>query len=399
MEKLPTLVLYTGSRLHGTSLKNKFQDIFPMYTLTADDANTRFKKVFVFFEYVGNNVQTMDLLAQMLDSASVDEFFITIDDCYEGLIDDDFLIRFKELLDNQPRVTDYRILSSNKILDKKIEKHLGDSSKFLYHNIHLYLAEYDGIYPEYLDYKPLDHLRDKKFLCVNRQERVHRLRTVDFLIKEGIDKHTFLSCTLGDYAPLLDDNKSFQRQNVHVERYQDPELEKIILSPDSKSRLKQTLPIDLDVHESQRKAMSTNMPNLFQYFTESYWSIITEGDFSSKKDIRQFTEKVLKCFAFYHPFVVIGLPGTLELLREQGFITFNSIIDESYDTELNDDKRLNMVLKEIKKLNELNIQEMKRLYNDIMPILEHNYKTYKNIFDKNEPAQLINTMYEWYYQK
>lgn len=390
MKKTPTLIVYSGSRLYGNIIKNDFNDILPTYTLQANDANKEFDKIFVFFEYVGNNQTTLELLAQVLSTSKANEFFITIDDCYEGLIDQEFIDMFMNLLKNEERVTDYCILSSNAMLEKSVPK-----EKFKYFNIHLHLPDYDEIYPATLDYKPNNNLREKKFLCVNRQERVHRLRTVDFLLKEDIAKHTYLSCTLGDYAPLLESNKSFKSQNVTVERYQDPELSNVILAKDSIERLKSALPIDLDMLESQRKAFATNMPSLENYFDESYWSIITEGDFSSKKNIRQFTEKVLKCFAYYHPFVVIGLPGTLELLKKEGFITFSAFIDESYDLEENDDKRLNKALKEIKKLNNLNIQEMKRLYNDMMPILEHNYKTYKNIFNKAEPADVINKLISW----
>lgn len=390
MKKIPTLIVYSGSRLFGNIIKNDFNDILPTFTLQSTDANKEYDKVFVFFEYVGNNQKTLELLAQVLASSKVKEFFVTIDDCYEGLIDQEFIEMFNDLLDREQRITDYCILSSNALLENSVPK-----DKFKYFNIHLHLPDYDEIYPEILDHKPNDHLRDKKFLCVNRQERVHRIRTVDFLLKEDIAKHTYLSCTLGDYAPLLEPGKSFKSQNVEIERYQDPELSKVVLTKDSAERLKAALPIDLDMFESQRKAFATNMPSLEQYFDESYWSIVTEGDFSSKKNIRQFTEKVVKCFAYHHPFVVIGLPGTLELLKKEGFITFSGFIDESYDLEENDDKRLNMALKEIKKLNELNIQEMKRMYNDMLPILEHNYKTYKNIFNKAEPADVINRLISW----
>jgi len=390
MKKTPALIVYSGSRLFGNIIKNDFNDILPTFTLQSDDANKEYDKVFVFFEYVGNNQKTLELLSQVLSTAKVNEFFVTIDDCYEGLIDKEFVDMFTQLLDKEPRITDYCILSSNAMLEKLIP-----SGKFKYFNIHLHLPDYDEIYPDILNHIPNEHLRDKKFLCVNRQERVHRLRTVDFLLKEDIAKHTFLSCTLGDYAPLLQPGTAFKSQNVEVERYQDPELSKVVLTKDSIERLKLALPIDLDMIESQRKAFATNMPSLEKYFDESYWSIVTEGDFSSKKNIRQFTEKVLKCFAYHHPFVVIGLPGTLELLKQEGFITFSGFIDESYDQEENDDKRLNMALKEIKKLNNMNIQEMKRMYNQMMPILKHNYNTYKNIYNKAEPADVVNKLISW----
>lgn len=387
---MPSLIVHSGSRLFGNIIKTDFNEILPLYTLQADDANKEYDKVFVFFEYVGNNQRTLELLGQVLSATKVKEYFVVIDDCYEGLIDKEFVDMFMSLLETENRITDYCVLSSNALL-----KNLIPEEKFRYFNIHLHLPDYDEIYPDVLDHKPNAHLREKKFLCVNRQERVHRLRTVDFLLKKDIAKHTYLSCTLGDYAPLLEPGIAFKSQNSQVERYQDPDLSNFILQQDAKDRLKKALPIDLDMIESQRKAFATSMPSLETYFDESYWSIVTEGDFSSKNNIRQFTEKVLKCFAYHHPFVVIGLPGTLELLKDEGFITFSGFIDESYDQETNDDKRINMALKEIEKINSLNIQQIKRMYNDMLPILEHNYKTYKNIFNKSEPADLINKLISW----
>lgn len=394
MKKYPALVLFSGSRVYGNLLKNDFLEILPLMTIDADTATKKYEKVFVFFEYVGNNSQTLDLLKNVLPTINATEFYIVIDDCYEGLIDDEFLEMFKNLLDSEKRITDFTIMSSNKILGNRIEKYFGNQNNFLYFNIHLYLPDFDSIFIGKHNHTPNEHLREKKFLCVNRQERVHRLRTVDFLAKNDMLKHSYVSCTLGDYSPLLYPAE-FKAFNADVERYQDSELPKLRLSKDSIERLKNILPLDLDVHEHQRKAFATSLPSLEKYFDESYFSIVTEGDYYSNKGIRQFTEKVLKCFAYHHPFVVVGLPGTLELLREQGFITFSSIIDESYDLEENDDKRLNMALKEIEKLNHLNLQEMKRLYNNILPILKHNYLTYKRIYEKPEPSILVNKLLRW----
>lgn len=44
------------------------------------------------------------------------------------------------------------------------------------------------------------------------------------------------------------------------------------------------------------------------------------------------TEKTFKPCAYYHPFVVIGQPGTIKRLNELNFATFDNLFDESYDT-------------------------------------------------------------------
>lgn len=259
------------------------------------------------------------------------------------------------------------------------------------------MYEYDNVVPSQLEPTVNNQLRQKKFLCVNRQERVHRLRTIDFLSESNILPQCFASCQLGDYAPLLDENKTFLSQNPRVEQYQDADLQSVILPPQSKTRLKKMLPLELDVKNYQHKTFATQMPSLTEYFRESYISIVTEGDFSSKSGKRQFTEKVLKCFAHHHPFIVVGLPGTLSLLQEEGFLTFSSIINEDYDKEENDDKRLRMIFDEIEKLNSLNMNQMKRMYESIMPVLDHNYDNYVKVYNTNRPTTLVNKLLKWYY--
>jgi len=62
------------------------------------------------------------------------------------------------------------------------------------------------------------------------------------------------------------------------------------------------------------------------------------------------SEKLFKGFLYKTPFITFAQHGTLKTLRELGFSTFDWLIDESYDEEINDRKRLKMVLGEIEKL-------------------------------------------------
>jgi len=396
MEKITSIQVNSGCRLYQDVLKHRFNNVLNLH-MPDDFYSSHYKKAVLFFEYVGNNDTILKAIDGVVEQFPKTEMMFVIDDSYEGLITDQFLENLKILLDKHQHITNWLVVSSNKNLKNSIEKIFGTDENFVYFNIHLYLYEYDNVVPSEINYAPTQQLREKKFLCVNRQERVHRLRTVDFLIKKDILKHSFVSCQLGDYAGVLDKNVSFAAQNSKVEKYQDSALSDIVLSQDSKDRLKNTLPLELDIKNYQYRAMANQLPSLESYFDQSYFSIVTEGDFSSATGKNQFTEKVLKCFAFYHPFIVIGLPGTLELLREQGFLTFNSIIDESYDKILNDDKRLNAALAEIEKINRMNINELKNMYDDFFPILEHNYNHLLNIYNTDNSGKVATEILGWYY--
>jgi hypothetical protein len=66
---------------------------------------------------------------------------------------------------------------------------------------------------------------------------------------------------------------------------------------------------------------------------------------------------------------LLGRPYTLRYLRKLGFKTFSPFIDESYDFEIKDDKRLEMVYEEIIRLNSLpkeKLDEMLKSLNDIL---------------------------------
>lgn len=62
------------------------------------------------------------------------------------------------------------------------------------------------------------------------------------------------------------------------------------------------------------------------------------------------TEKVYKSILAGAPFIMLGGPGYYDHLHQLGFQTFNGLIDESFDHEENDDRRIEMIAQEISKL-------------------------------------------------
>jgi hypothetical protein len=85
------------------------------------------------------------------------------------------------------------------------------------------------------------------------------------------------------------------------------------------------------------------------------------------------TEKTFKAIALEMPFVLVAPAGSLEYMRSYGFKTFNGIIDESYDTETNDILRIEQVVKLLKDLDNLSVQERQQLHRAMLPVVEHNY--------------------------
>lgn len=378
MKTVPLITMDSNSRSLGNFIQ-KFEGIidFDYYNnKIIDDAEC----IVVFFEYVGDNDHTFETFTNFFKTYNIPTFLV-IDDSYEGLTDKAFLTLVEKTVASNPAIKDWAILTNNKILN---------TDHKIYFNIQLFLDRYDGInIDEHIntEWNGNSNLRKKKFLCLNRQERLHRLLVTDFLLKEDIAKHTYLSCPLGNYENVL--NGNFEQQEYR--KYLDNSLHDPNLDKETVQRLKDNLPIELDLDENSYKSLSRNLPTAEQYYKESYFSIITEGDFL-QTDRQAFTEKVLKCFLFKHPFIVIGLQNTLGLLRELGFITFNDIIDEKYDKMSFGRHRLQLAMQEVKKLNTYNIHELKDMYDSIQPILDYNRKHYLELYQQKQPVELLHKL-------
>lgn len=98
----------------------------------------------------------------------------------------------------------------------------------------------------------------------------------------------------------------------------------------------------------------TNLNYNLSYFTKNElfystkFSVVVETE--SELEEYHVTEKTLKCLVLGHPFVVLATPGYLNYLRSIGFTTYNEIFDESYDTILDLDDRMDGLIKQIENL-------------------------------------------------
>ena len=94
---------------------------------------------------------------------------------------------------------------------------------------------------------------------------------------------------------------------------------------------------------------------------------------------------------FLH-FIFVSFKGSLELLKGLGFKTFDGFIDESYDTEADDMKRLHMIIDEIKRISSIPLEELKNKLKDIEDILIYNQiklLTYDYEFEEIESCKKI----------
>lgn len=87
------------------------------------------------------------------------------------------------------------------------------------------------------------------------------------------------------------------------------------------------------------------------WYNETAFSVVVESYMRNTIDggemETEVSEKIFKPLAYYHPFVVAGSMNTLKYLKDQGFATYDTWFDESYDLIQNDRIRLAAACNEI----------------------------------------------------
>ena len=200
--------------------------------------------------------------------------------------------------------------------------------------------------------------KEKIFLCFNRMPRQHRLDLLEMMLEHNYVKLGFYSFSLDLIDSLADE------PNRYITIKNNKNMFPLLLNMTAE----RSNPVDLIIDD-------------FRYFEESYFSIVTETAFYDKQshgiNSTFITEKTMKCFTKFHPFIMIGRPHSLLALKKLGYQTFNPMIDESYDSIENDDDRLSMIFLEIHKLMSKTPAEWIVWQTQIKKIVIHNNNIFK----------------------
>lgn len=146
-------------------------------------------------------------------------------------------------------------------------------------------------------------------------------------------------------------------------------------------------PLHLNANGHSRGNPITNDTQDMLYYEDSYYSIVTETtffsdnlDFASGHMDTGFlvSEKTYKPIAAKHPFIMMSCAGFLQLLKDVGYKTFHPYINEAYDLESDDRKRLNMIIDEIERLNAFTDAEWIDWQRNIESIVNYNYQHFRN---------------------
>jgi len=257
--------------------------------------------------------------------------------------------------------------------------------QFLFSFPHL-VEKKDFQYPKY---EP-----DKFLICPNRFPKAHRGYTVSKLLEinepmrisfpseiENVPASTIVDC----HFKLLDRKRSytnlFDTKNLIDWQQQEQHFRKL------HERMPLVIDdVDFNINDC---AGEDAISSIHDYYHKSGFCLVTETWAEGHKLF--LSDAILAPILNQIPFLVIGCRHTLRYLRSEGFETFNSIIDESYDDIKDDVERWEAVIQQVKLLS---ISDWQAKRDQVQEIVKHNFYHMFAIAPHKE-QELIKWLYDF----
>lgn len=147
------------------------------------------------------------------------------------------------------------------------------------------------------------------------------------------------------------------------------------------------LPITLDSNQIDGRSSAAFGINEYKLWQRSLVHLVNETVFYHDK--LHLTEKIFKPIVALRPFILVGAPGNLKLLRNYGFQTFSAWIDESYDDITDSDQRLYHIALEVSKLCAKSQKDLQAMFVDMQSVLYHNKQHFFGEFRKIIVDELV----------
>ena len=210
---------------------------------------------------------------------------------------------------------------------------------------------------------------NKKFICFNRNLRPHRTAILALLKSKNLLDAGYVSV-----GPDYDWQRAWAE--LCAKKPINDKLIRYLMEYNADQF--DITPQTLDVDPTNQWYVYSPIGNEFgcQMYRDTYFSVVTETNCLTERTYnrtsRILSEKTFKPMVNGHPFILVSVPHMLKLLRDNGYQTFDGIIDESYDSELDDSTRLLMIADEIARLSALKDDELSLFLTQARKICNHN---------------------------
>ena len=199
--------------------------------------------------------------------------------------------------------------------------------------------------------------RDKLFTCLNRMDKVWRKVFCSTMHSLNLFDDSYFSYTGSTYDMPSEDTETIE--------------EWLPLDDDLKSNI---AAFDLqapyycddlsDADRNNHKLINTD------FYTNAYWNIVVETYF--KQQTIFLTEKTFKPILNMQPFILVGNPYSIKMLKQLGYKTFGDFISEDYDEIVNPTDRMRELLTVFYSIASRSDKDQKNMIELMKEILEYN---------------------------
>ena len=288
------------------------------------------------------------------------------------------LIKLKSKIRGAFDSDDICIFASSEISEYKTEICARYDFLDLYYFFHGLLCTYwfnDVKYFKHINHQIRNDFLTMNHLCTN--DRSYRLTLVAELIENQLIDKGSVSLHL-----FSDSNQTLKQELFNSDSKLTKDAKKLIY----KNIMPLTSNLTIDTEHGMGQMSADFDHSVYEMWQSSFFHIVTETVFYYDK--LHLTEKVFKPIVARRPFMLCAAPGNLAYLKRYGFKTFNRWIDESYDTELDNDLRIKKIVTEVKRISDLSSEDKKKMYNEMSEVLEYNF----NHFFKDFKEIVVNEL-------
>lgn len=212
----------------------------------------------------------------------------------------------------------------------------------------------------------------KHFLSTNNRSDFGKLSLFFYFIRNNLLDKSYFSY-LGEDRPVAFDDLIKNGADFYLNQF-DVHNNSIIDPGSIKKMIPYSLPGEVG------NPMGTTIIGLEKFYNQSFLSIVVET-FAGDTNTPFFTEKTFKPIAMKQPFILLNSKHSLKALHDLGFKTFDGVIDESYD-HMDQPDRTDFIFREIKRISNFTIEELKEKHKLLEDVLEHNYNHFYNVLPK-----------------
>lgn len=196
----------------------------------------------------------------------------------------------------------------------------------------------------------------KHFLCFNNLTKLHRLWI---------------------FYELMNDDKLINKSILSLNKNTTDKTFLEIVGPTNYSKMikyyknyDSSIGYSYDTDNWSKDVQTGDSININAHLS-TFVNVITET--LTIKDVVFITEKTYKSIYVCQPFIIVGNAYSLKKLKELGFKTFSNWWDESYDDEVDFQKRMNKIIKILEEIAGWDFGKCNEFRKEMKSILIHNY--------------------------